>query len=239
MSGHSKWANIKVRKGAQDKKRGEVFSRMAKDILTAVREGGGNTNPESNSWLRAAVEKAREVNMPKDNVERLLKNFEERKANLVEVVMEGYGPLGVPIIVETETDNKNRTLGEVKSKFRKYGGDLGVGGSVLFLFQKRGVIDLEELSPEIELEVIDWGVEDIDGQTLVVDYHKLADITGKIRDRGWKVTRSEVVMRPTNPVMLGSEDEVARVMELVEELEDNEDVVKVWAGFDYKGRVEE
>ena len=119
MSGHSKWSNIKNRKGAQDKKRSEAFTRLAKDILTAIRTNGGNTNPDANLSLKVAIDKAREANMPKENVERLLSRFEERKSNLVESIMEGYGPFGVPIIIDTETDNRNRILAEIKLILKK------------------------------------------------------------------------------------------------------------------------
>ena len=112
MSGHSKWANIKNRKGAQDKKRSEAFTKAAKDILTAIREGGGNTNPDSNVVLKAAIEKSRAVNMPKENIDRLLSRFESRKNNLSSGLMEAYGPYGIPMLIEFETDNKNRILSE-------------------------------------------------------------------------------------------------------------------------------
>jgi YebC/PmpR family DNA-binding regulatory protein len=136
MSGHSKWANIKNRKGAQDKKRSETFTKVAKNILTAIREGGGNTNPDANLYLKTAIEKSREVNMPKENIERLLAKFEERKSNLVSGIFEGFGPDAVPMIVEVETDNKNRTLSEIKNMFKVAGGNLGESGSVAYLFRR-------------------------------------------------------------------------------------------------------
>ncbi|MEI8068167.1 MAG: YebC/PmpR family DNA-binding transcriptional regulator, partial [Candidatus Shapirobacteria bacterium] len=138
MSGHSKWANIKQRKGAQDKKRSVAFTKIAKNILTAIRLGGSNSNPETNSQLKTAIEKAREVNMPKENIDRLLTRFEERKANMINFYLEGYGPFGVPMVIEIETDNKNRILGEVKLIFRNYGGNLGESNSVMFQFNRVG-----------------------------------------------------------------------------------------------------
>lgn len=180
MSGHSKWANIKVRKGAQDKKRSEAFTKMSKIILTAIRLGGGNINVNTNSYLKTAVDKAREVNMPKENIERLLARFEERRNNLTNFMLEGYGPFAVPMIIEVETDNKNRILGEIKLIFRNYGGNLGGINSAMFQFKRVGDI-----------------------------------------------------LTPNNPIMLNSEDEVGKIMGMVEELEENDDVVNVFTAFDY------
>jgi len=155
MSGHSKWSNIKNRKGAQDKKRSSVFTRASKNIMTAMRDGVG---------LKAAIDKAREVNMPKENIDRLISRFEERKGNLVTVILEGYGPFGVPMIVEAETDNKNRILGEIKLIFRNYNGNLGESNSVMFQFKRVGEIELEnDISEDRELDLIDVGAIDFDG----------------------------------------------------------------------------
>jgi len=172
MSGHSKWSNIKNRKGAQDKKRSAVFTKVSKNILTAIRTGVG---------LKAAIDKAREVNMPNENVERLIAKFEERKASLVLVTLEGYGPFGIPIIIQLETDNKNRVLGEIKLIFRNYDGNLGGVNSAMFQFERAGEM-----------------------------------------------------LIPNNPIVLNSEDEVVKIMDMIEELEENDDVINVFAGFDYK-----
>lgn len=233
MSGHSKWSNIKNRKGAQDKKRSEAFTKVAKNIVTAIRLGGGNTNLEANLHLKTAIEKAREVNMPKENIERLIANFEERKANMANYVFEGYGPHAVPFVIEVETDNKNRTLTDLKLIFRDHGGSLVEGGSVLYQFDKRGEIELEEISTENELDLIDAGAQDIKGKLIYVDANDLNNVVKKVMKAGIKVIRAEVVMVSKTPLMLKSEDEVAEILDLVEGLEENDDVINVFTGFDY------
>ena len=234
MSGHSKWANIKNRKGAQDKKRSEVFTRVSKNIMTAVREGGGNANPESNVGLREAIEKSRAVNMPKENIDRLLKRFEERKNNLTSGVFEGFGPFGVPIMIEVETDNKNRILGEIKLIFRNYDGTLGESGSVAFMFNKVGEIETEEkINEEDELKLIDLGVLDINEKTITTEVFDFGKVRKGIMDMGFKIDSAELVYKCKNAVMLNSEEEVGKILDMIDELEENDDVINVFAGFDY------
>ncbi len=234
MSGHSKWANIKNRKGAQDKKRSEAFTKYSKNIMTAIREGGGNTNPESNSGLREAIEKSREVNMPKENIERLLQRFEERKNNLVSCTFEAFGPYGVPIIVEVETDNKNRILGEIKLIFRNYGGNLGENGSVAFMFDRVGEIELEASPDEmIQLELIDVGVKDFEDNTVITEVADLGRVKEKIKSMNLGINGAIIAYRCRSPIMLQKEEEVEKLVDLVDELEENDDVVNVFAGFDY------
>ena len=234
MSGHSKWANIKNRKGAQDKKRSELFTRAAKNIMTAIREGGGNTNPEANVHLKTAIEKSREVNMPKENIERLLKRFEERKNNLVDGVFEAFGPFGVPMMVEVETDNKNRILGEIKLIFRNYDGNLGESGSVSFMFERGGEIELgSKLSDETELELIDSGVKDIKEETVITEVADFGKIRDKIKSMGLEIEDSGLVYKCLNPIMLKDEEQVGKILDLVDELEENDDVINVFTGFDY------
>lgn len=234
MSGHSKWANIKNRKGAQDKKRSETFTRASKNIMTAIREAGGNSNPESNVALREAIEKARAVNMPKENIERLLQRFEERKNNLVSGVFEGFGPFGVPIIIEAETDNKNRILGEIKLIFRNYGGSLGESGSVAFLFDRVGEIELELRPEEVtELELIDAGMKEIEGENIMTEVTDLGKVLKKARELKLSILSSGLVYKCRLPVMLSDEDQVAKTLDLVDELEANDDVINIFAGFDY------
>jgi len=226
MSGHSKWSNIKNRKGAQDKKRSAVFTRASKNILTALRDGTG---------VKAAIDKAKEVNMPKENIDRLIAKFEGGKANLIAVTLEGYGPFGVPMVIETETDNKNRILGEIKLIFRNYGGNLGESNSVMFQFKRVGEIELEnEISEEQELDLIDAGAVDFDGNIVLVEPNDLNDAVKKIEGMGLIVVNSESVLRANNPTMLNSEEEVGKIMDMIDELEENDDVINVSAGFDYK-----
>jgi YebC/PmpR family DNA-binding regulatory protein len=233
MSGHSKWANIKNRKGAQDKKRSEAFTKVSKNILTAIRANGGNTHPESNSSLKVAIEKAKEVNMPKENIERLITRFEERKANLADYEFEGFGPFGVPMIVEVETDNKNRILGEIRLIFRDYDGSLGAEGSVNFLFDRVGEIEVKRLPEDKELELIDAGASDFDGEMILTKAMDLKKVAEKAEELGLEVAESELSMRAKQPVILGSEDELDKIMEMIEKLEENDDVINVFAGFDY------
>lgn len=233
MSGHSKWANIKNRKGAQDKKRSEAFTKVSKNILTAIRMGGGNSDPGANLFLKTAIDKAREVNMPKENIERLISRFESRKDNLISCQFEGFGPFGVPIVVEVETDNKNRILGEIRLIFRNYGGSLGEEGSLKFLFDRVGELELVELDDEGSLKLIDAGAIDIDGKTVIVEVPSLKQIDDKAREMGMDIIESKIVMRVKTPVMLNSEEELNKVLDMIEELEDNDDVINVFAGFDY------
>jgi len=233
MSGHSKWANIKNRKGAQDKKRSETFTKVSKNILTAIRLGGGSSNPEVNGQLKVAIDKAREVNMPKENIERLITRFEERKANLVAMILEGYGPFGVPVMIEAETDNKNRTLSEIKLIFRNYEGTLGESNSVSFQFKRVGEVEFEEINEEKQLELIDIGAQDFDENIALVEVEGLNNFVKKSEELGLKVVRSEVVYRAINPTMLKNEEELNKMMDFIEELEANDDVLGVFAGFDY------
>ncbi len=237
MSGHSKWANIKNRKGAQDKKRSETFTKISKLILTAVRQGGGKTDPEVNAYLKVALEKAREASMPKDNIERLLSSFEERRARLASYIFEGFGPFGVPLIIEVESDNKNRAIGEIKSILNSYGGNLGESGSVAFMFEKVGEIETTTMSEASQLALIDMGAGDFDGEVVLVDSHRLETMRKAMEEAGFVVKRAEVVMRCKVPVVLEKEEEVEKIIELVEELEENEDIVTVYVGMDYAEKV--
>lgn len=236
MSGHSKWANIKNRKGAQDKKRSEAFTRSAKNILTAIRMGGGNSNPGTNSFLRTAVEKAHSENMPKDNVERLIKKFEERKANLVTLLLEGFGPFSVPIMIDAETDNKNRTLGEIKLIFRNNGGNLGESNSVAFLFEKVGEVELEKFDAGRELDLIDAGTEEIEENNLITKVDGVKAVADKATELGMVVVKSGLIMKVRTPVELKSAEELEKMMDFIDELEESDDVVNVFAGFDYHGQ---
>lgn len=230
MSGHSKWANIKNRKSAQDKKKSTAFTRAAKDILTAIREGGGNINQDTNSYLKTAIDRSREVNMPKENVARLLERFEARKNNLVTMRLEGYGPFGVPVIIEAETDNKNRTIAEIKSILKTYDGSLGENGSVAFQFSRWGKVELKNAPREEEMmDLIDEGVEDIEGNVLWAKEGEVKKVASRAREMGLEVVRSTEVMRPMVPMKLEDGQE-EKVLDLLEALEENEDVINVFDG---------
>lgn len=233
MSGHSKWSNIKNRKGAQDKKRSNTFTKISKNILTAIRLGGGSVDPEVNGNLKIAIEKAREVNMPKENIERLLTRFEERKANLISLILEGYGPFGIPIIIEAETDNKNRILGEIKLIFKNYGGTLGELNSVMFQFNRLGEIELENIDEDVQLKLIDLGVIDFEDNLVWVEPSNLNMMIERINNLNVKIIRSGLVYKVKTPILLKSEDELIKMLDFIEELENNDDVLGVFAGFDY------
>lgn len=234
MSGHSKWANIKNRKGAQDKKRSETFTKMSKIIMTAIRLGGNNSNVDTNSYLKIAVDKAKAVNMPKENIDRLLSRFEERKNNLTNFMLEGFGPFSVPLIVEVETDNKNRTLGEIKLIFKVNGGNLGESGSVAFQFERKGEVEFENPIPEDkQLDLIDTGAIDVDDKTVWTEVIDLVNFTKKVQSMGMEVVKSEIVMKPINLTMLNNEEELENILDFIDSLEENDDVINVFSGFDY------
>ena len=237
MSGHSKWANIKTRKGAQDKKRSAVFTVLSKNILTAIRTGGGNTKLESNLALKTAIDKAKLSNMPKENIDRLITRFEERKANLIPIVLEGYGPFGVPIIIEAETDNKNRTLGEIKLIFRDHEATVGGEGSVSFMFERKGSVEFESIPADLELELIDAGAQEIEENAVYTGPMDLINFVKKTEDMGLKVVESGLVMKCKNPTILENEEQVGEVLDLIEELEENDDVINVFTGFDYVQKI--
>lgn len=235
MSGHSKWANIKNRKGAADKKRSEVFTRASKNILTAIREFGGNTNPEMNYKLKQAIEKAREVNMPKENIDRLINRFEERKANLVSIIFEGYGASGVPVIIEVESDNKNRIVAEIRGILKKYGGSLGETNSVMFQFEKKGRIEVgREMTDDELLELMDHGLEDNRGKEILTSVSGLQEVVAQMKNRGIEVVDYGLNYVCLNPTVIKSEVELDKLAEMIEELEGNEDVVNVYGGYDYE-----
>ena len=229
MSGHSKWSNIKNRKAAVDKKRSEVFTRGAKEIMAAVRQGGGNTDPETNSFLRSAMERARAMDMPKDNVARLLKRFEERKGSVVSLVLEGYGPFGVPVLLEVETDNKNRILSEVKVVFRKFGGSLGGSGSVKVLFDRVGEVRIAKFGEEDQLKLIDAGADELGQGVVWVAVDKMEALVKRAKGMGLKVLGRRVVMRAKAGKNL-TDEQRQKLVELVSVLEENEDVINVFSG---------
>lgn len=233
MSGHSKWATIKRAKGAADAKRGKLFSKLSKNISIAVRTGGGNTDPAFNFKLRMAIEKAKEAAMPADNIERAVKRGAgEGKEAIENVTYEGYGPAGSALIIEAVTDNKNRTTQSVRNTFNKAGGRMGEQGSVAWMFESKGEILLEKQpgTEDLELELIDLGVEDVretdDGleiYTMPIDLEK----TKKwLEGKGLKTLSAEVVMRPNQAVTLQGED-AERLQQLIDALEDDDDVIAV------------
>ena len=240
MAGHSKWANIKHRKGAQDKKRAKQFTRAIKEITVAVKEGGG-PDPEANPALRNAIQNAKGVNMPKDTIERAIKKASGADADNYEMVtFEGYGPNGIAIFVEATTDNTNRTVASVRSIFSKNGGSLGTNGSLEFLFDKKGVFVIEKKNIEIELEELE--LELIEGcassfdkedeyLTVYTDFNDFGMMSSKLEELSIEPKNSEVQRIPLNTTELPVEDAI-KILNLIEKFEDDDDVQNVYHTLD-------
>jgi YebC/PmpR family DNA-binding regulatory protein len=239
MSGHSKWASIKHKKAATDAKRGQLFTKLARAIAVAAREGGGD--PEANFTLAAAIEKAKSYSMPKDNIQRAIDRGTGAGAGdeqIERVVYEGYGPGGAAILVETLTDNRNRTGAEVRNVFDKQRGSLGEPGSVAWQFDKKGVIlvDADRYGEEDLLAAIDAGAEDVaaDDDLLKVTTAPadLARVRGAIEDAGVEVESAELMMEPKSIVEVAEEAEAKALIKLIEALDEHDDVEAVHANFD-------
>jgi YebC/PmpR family DNA-binding regulatory protein len=234
MAGHSKWANIQHRKGRQDAKRGKIFTRLIKEITVAARLGGGD--PGSNPRLRLAVDKAYDNNMPKENVERAIKRGigDLEGVRYEDVRYEGYGIGGAAVIVDCMTDNKHRTVADVRHAFTKHGGNLGTDGSVAFLFRHCGQMVFAPGTDEEKLmeAAIEAGAEDVvtndDGSIEVVTGpHDFSDVRGRLEKAGFKADLAEVTMKPTTDVALAGED-AARMQRLLDALEAVDDVQEVY-----------
>jgi YebC/PmpR family DNA-binding regulatory protein len=237
MAGHSKWANIKHRKGAQDAKRGKIFTKIIKELTVASRIGGGD--PNTNPRLRTAVDKAKQANMPKDNVDRAIKKGtgDLDGVSYEEGLFEGYGPGGVALIVEFLTDNRTRTVADVRHCFSKYGGNLGVSGSVAFLFDRKGLIsfsadnDFDQIF-EIALEA---GAEDVkdeeDVYEVITDPADFIPVREAMAAAELQWETAETTMIPQNQVMLEGKP-AETMLKLMDALEDNDDVQNVYANFD-------
>lgn len=230
MAGHSKWANIRFRKGAQDVRRGKIFTRFIREITVAARTGGGD--PACNPRLRGVIDKALAQNMPKDNIERAIKRGtgEIEGAHYEEVRYEGYAPGGVAVLVECTTDNRHRTAGEVRHGFAKHGGNLGTDGSVAYLFRKLAVLTFAPGVPEDALldAALEAGAEDLtteeDGSLeLLAPPEALETVRSAVAARGFTPVDAEVVFRPATSIRLAGED-AERTLKLLEALEELDDV---------------
>jgi YebC/PmpR family DNA-binding regulatory protein len=243
MSGHSKWAQIKRKKGAADQKRGTLFTKLARAIQVAARDGGGD--PAGNAALANAIQKAKDARMPKDNIERAIAKGTgaDSDAQAIEnVVYEGYGPGGVAIMVEALTDNRNRTGSEVRHLFTKHGGSLGEPGSVAWNFEKRGVlvVDAERHSEDDLMPAIDAGAEDVsldeNVYEIVTPPAELMAVREALDRAGVEVQASELTMHASNRVEV-EEGQVGTLMRLIEALEEHDDVDSVHANFDVDAAV--
>ncbi len=233
MAGHSKWANIKFRKAAQDAKRGKVFTKLIKEITVSARLGGADT--DSNPRLRSAIDKALAANMTRDTIDRAIKRGAgaEDGSDLMEIRYEGYGPGGVAFLVECATDNRNRTVSEVRHMFSKYGGNLGTDGSVAYLFNRVGILVFSDQDDEEKIfdMAIEAGAEDVDSNEGMVEvttspetYHQIA---AKLKGAGLTPEISEVIQRPTTEVQV-SQKQYEQIAILVDALEEMDDVQNVF-----------
>jgi len=237
MSGHSKWANIKHRKGAQDAKRGKIFTKLIKEITIAAKIGGGDL--EGNPRLRTAVDKAKNENMPKDTIERAVKKGtgDLDGVNYEEGTFEGYGPGGVAVIVEFMTDNRTRTVADVRHIFTKHNGNLGVSGSVSFLFDRKGLIsfDTDNDFDKIFEAALEAGAEDVkdegDAYEVITDPSNFIDVREAIDAAGLKWETAEISMIPQTMVKLEGK-QAEQMLKMMDKLEDNDDVQNVYANFD-------
>lgn len=245
MAGHSKWANIRHRKERQDKKKGKVWSKCSKAIMVAARAGGGD--PETNLALRYAIDEAKYANMPKDTIKRAIEkgSGEAGGAEFQNIVYEGYGPGGTALIIDALTDNNTRTVGEVRSIFKKAGGSLGTAGTVAFMFSTKGqiFIDANKYDEEQVMDAaLEAGADDVqapeaDGSdkgvwTIVTEPTEFQSVKDAIEGSGIEIMEAEITRLPENTVEV-SGDDVRKVMNLIDTLEDNDDIQKVYSNAEF------
>jgi YebC/PmpR family DNA-binding regulatory protein len=243
MSGHSKWHNIRLKKGKMDAERGKVFTRLAREIIIAAKEGGGS--PESNARLRLAMQKARESSMPQDNIKRAIQRGtgELEGAAYEEVTYEGYGPGGVAVMVDAVTDNRNRTVAEVRNIFNKNGGHLGESGCVAWMFDQRGLISISKdaaSEDDVLMAVLDAGADDVrtEEETLevITAPENLSTARQALEAAGTPYLSADVTMIPRSTVRVDGK-EAQQMIRLMEQLEDHDDIQNVYANFDIEESV--
>ncbi len=239
MSGHSKWNNIKRKKEKTDAAKAKIFTKIGREISVIVKTGG--PNPQENSKLKDAIAKAKAANVPNDNIERIIKKAagDTSANNYEELVYEGYGPNGIAVIVEVLTDNRNRTAGEMRHYFDKYGGNLGQSGSVMFMFDRKGqiVIEAEGRDEDTVMEdALDAGAEDFnfDGDVFEIstDPNELGAVRDALEEKGYTFESAEVAYIPQTMTALEDEDAIKNMEKLIEMLEDNDDVQEIWHNWD-------
>lgn len=234
MSGHSKWSTIKREKGAKDAARGAVFTKIGNAIAIAARSG---TDPEMNFALRLAIDKAKTANMPSANIQRAIDRVKDKNAaQLQEVLYEGYGPGGVAILVETATDNINRTYPEVKLAFSKHGGSIAEKGAVAFQFYRKGMIRVKGTGDELMLQALDAGAEDVqeeDGESVIYTVATdLAKVRDSLKEAGLEITEAELTYVPDNTIEITDKDTAGKIMRLMDALDDCDDVTNTHVNFD-------
>ncbi len=240
MSGHSKWSTIKRKKGANDAQRAKIFTKIAREIIVAVKAGGAD--PDNNSSLKDAIAKARSNNMPNDNINRTIKKAagSTEGDNYESITYEGYGPNGVALIVDTLTDNRNRTAADVRHAFDKYGGNMGQSGCVSYMFDRKGVIIIEDEDSEIDeeeitMDALEAGAEDIEIEDGVIEITTAPNDLGTVRDAldgKYTLASAEVSMVPQTMTELTDEAQITQMQKMLDMLEDNDDVQNVYHNWD-------
>ena len=239
MSGHSKWNNIKRKKEKTDAAKAKIFTKIGREIAVIVKAGG--PNPQENSKLKDAIAKAKANNVPNDNIERIIKKAagEAGGNDYEELIYEGYGPCGIAVVVETLTDNRNRTAGEMRHYFDKCGGNLGQSGSVMFMFDHKGeiVIEAEGLDEDtVMMDALDAGAEDFNSDGDVFEILTAVNDLGTVRDaleeKGYKFLSAEAAYIPQTMTTLDDEDSIKWMEKLIEMLEENDDVQAIWHNWD-------
>lgn len=234
MSGHSKWHNIQAKKGKADAARGKVFTKLGRELLIAVKEGG--PDPAGNSKLKNVISKCKAANMPNDTINNAIKKASSSNENYEEMVYEGYGPCGVAVIVEASTDNKNRTAADVRHVFDKSGGNLGTTGCVSYMFNKKGIIVIEKASTTMDEEelmmlALDAGAEDFQSDEeiyeITTEPSDFSVVSEKLEEAGLSFVEAEVQMIPTTTVKLEEKD-IEKMERLIEKLEDLDDVANIY-----------
>ena len=243
MSGHSKWHNIQKTKGAADAKRAQAFTKIAREMIVAVKEGGSG-NPDSNSRLATVIAKAKAANMPNDNIKRTIEKAlgAGNAENYERITYEGYGPNGVAVIVETMTDNRNRTASEVRHYFDKYGGKMGATGCVSWSFDKKGVIVIDNEDGDFDedtvmMDALDAGAEDVEKEeesfTIYTDPENVAAVANALTEKGYSLLSAQEEMIPQNGyVKLEDEGSRKNMEKMLEMFDDNDDVQNVWHNWD-------
>ncbi|MDY0234599.1 MAG: YebC/PmpR family DNA-binding transcriptional regulator [Gudongella sp.] len=236
MSGHSKWSTIKHKKGKEDARRGKVFTKLARYIMVAAKEGGGD--PDYNPSLKAAIDKAKAENMPNENIERAVKKGTGESGVDVfeEISYEGYGPSGIAVIVDCLTDNRNRTASDVRHAFDKYGGNLGQTGSVSFIFDRKGFLAIERTEKidedELTMLAIEAGAEDFisgdDGFEVITEIADFNNVKDQLLKEGYNFAAAEITYIPQNMINLTNDADIKNMEKLVDMLEDNDDVQEVY-----------
>jgi YebC/PmpR family DNA-binding regulatory protein len=246
LSGHSKWANIKHRKAAQDAKRGNLFQKLVKAVIIAAKEGGGD--PAMNMRLKAAIDRAKAASVPNDNIIRGIKRGtgEIEGAQYEEITYEAYGPNGVAILIEVLTDNRNRAASEIRAVLTRNGGSLGEAGSVAWMFERKGTIEVsgKDLDEEALMTVaLEAGAEDLEqqdeGYAVYTDPASLPDVRDALEKAGYSIERAETEMVPKNTVQISDPEKARKVLRLMDLLEENDDTQNVYGNFDIPDEIME